>query len=255
MMGLFQVPWTFGTPFKSSGFAGSFNRPPGLRSLKSLKKIPVVFTKQPSLFNWLVVSTHLKTISQNGIISPTYGVKMKNIWNHHLVNGRFNWMMNQTFTWEMGVNHHFHPLKKKLVTGGLEFQAYSKMKNVRDKVFLVEIEDWRGYCWWKKSCTTPLGCIKNIIKHRKKRDKLPINWCKISSINSINRSSILNQPVLGRTPNRRWMVVFFSQVLEFLLVFWLRGFCLPFAPLHLTTFVSVCFIFWASPWHVARAEG
>ena len=33
--------------------------------------------------NWLVVSTHLKNISQIGNL-PQIGMKMKNIWNHHL---------------------------------------------------------------------------------------------------------------------------------------------------------------------------
>ena len=33
---------------------------------------------------WLVVSTHLKNISQNGNL-PQIGVNPKNIWNHHLV--------------------------------------------------------------------------------------------------------------------------------------------------------------------------
>ena len=33
--------------------------------------------------NWLVVSTHLKNISQNGNL-PQVGVKIKNFWNHHL---------------------------------------------------------------------------------------------------------------------------------------------------------------------------
>ena len=35
--------------------------------------------------NWMVVSTHLKNISQNGNL-PQIGVKIKNIWNHHLDN-------------------------------------------------------------------------------------------------------------------------------------------------------------------------
>ncbi len=35
-------------------------------------------------FFWLVVSTHLKNISQNGNL-PQIGVKIKNVWNHHLV--------------------------------------------------------------------------------------------------------------------------------------------------------------------------
>ena len=37
-------------------------------------------------YNWLVVSTHFKNISQIGSF-PQIGVKIKNIWNHHLVQG------------------------------------------------------------------------------------------------------------------------------------------------------------------------
>ena len=37
-----------------------------------------------AMMNWLVVSTQLKNISQNGNLSQI-GIKMKNIWNHHLV--------------------------------------------------------------------------------------------------------------------------------------------------------------------------
>ncbi len=39
------------------------------------------------MLNWLVVSTHLKNISQNGNL-PQIEVKIKNVWNHHLVNIR-----------------------------------------------------------------------------------------------------------------------------------------------------------------------
>ena len=40
---------------------------------------------QEALLNpfWLVVSTHLKNISQIGNL-PQIGMKIKNIWNHHL---------------------------------------------------------------------------------------------------------------------------------------------------------------------------
>ena len=41
--------------------------------------------QQPFKENWLVVSTHLKNISQIGSF-PQVGVKIKNIWNHHLEN-------------------------------------------------------------------------------------------------------------------------------------------------------------------------
>ena len=36
--------------------------------------------------NWLVVSTHLKNISQNGESSPNRGENKKSLWNHHLEN-------------------------------------------------------------------------------------------------------------------------------------------------------------------------
>ena len=39
--------------------------------------------------------------------------------------GCFNWMMNQTFTWEMGGNHQFHPLKKWLA---FEFQLHHQIQ-------------------------------------------------------------------------------------------------------------------------------
>ena len=39
------------------------------------------------IYNWLVVSTHLKNISQNGNL-PQIGVNIENIWNHHLEKDR-----------------------------------------------------------------------------------------------------------------------------------------------------------------------
>ena len=42
------------------------------------------------------------------------------------------------------------------------------------------------YCWWKKSCTT--WHIYNLVN---KRDKLPINWGRISSVNSSTRKMML----------------------------------------------------------------
>ena len=38
-----------------------------------------------SIIIWLVVSTPLKHISQIGSSSPIFGVKIKNLWSHHLV--------------------------------------------------------------------------------------------------------------------------------------------------------------------------
>ena len=44
----------------------------------------------PTNLNWLVVSTHLKNISQIGNL-PQIGVKIKHIWNHHPV-----WLFQRT---------------------------------------------------------------------------------------------------------------------------------------------------------------
>ena len=61
-----------------------FPPPPGT-------KMWAVAPKKPTTVNWLVVSTHLKNIGQIGNL-PQIGVKMKNIWNHHLVK-LFLWIL------------------------------------------------------------------------------------------------------------------------------------------------------------------
>ncbi len=44
----------------------------------------VLISSHQKMLFWLVVSTHLKNISQNGNL-PQIGLKIKHIWNHHLV--------------------------------------------------------------------------------------------------------------------------------------------------------------------------
>ena len=51
---------------------------------------------------WLVVSTHLKNISQIGNL-PQIGVKIKNLWNHHLV--MFSGMCWESFFPISGLNN------------------------------------------------------------------------------------------------------------------------------------------------------
>ncbi len=48
--------------------------------------------------NWLVVSTHLKNISQNGNL-PQIGMKIKNVWNHHLENA--GGLSASSFCWDI----------------------------------------------------------------------------------------------------------------------------------------------------------
>ena len=51
-----------------------------------------LFQRSSADFFWLVVEpTHLKNISQIGNL-PQIGVKIKNIWNHHLVLGCFSYL-------------------------------------------------------------------------------------------------------------------------------------------------------------------
>ncbi len=61
------------------------------KQLQFFKHLPFKFKyhqyfnpKQILLLIWLVVSTQLKNISQNWNL-PQIGVKIKNVWNHHLV--------------------------------------------------------------------------------------------------------------------------------------------------------------------------
>ena len=54
------------------------------RKLNLLQVIPNLDLLKNALVVWLVVSTHLKNISQNGNL-PQIGLNIKTIWNHHLV--------------------------------------------------------------------------------------------------------------------------------------------------------------------------
>ena len=59
-----------------------------MQNLSTTAKLALAYKKECSSCTltsaWLVVSTHLKNISQIGSF-PQVGVKIKNIWNHHLV--------------------------------------------------------------------------------------------------------------------------------------------------------------------------
>ena len=55
--------------------------------------------------DWLVVSTHLKNISQNGNL-PQIGVKIKHIWNHHLDDLRLK-LIRTTSCWNLPLYPEF----------------------------------------------------------------------------------------------------------------------------------------------------
>ena len=59
--------------------------------------------------NWLVVSTPLKNTSQNGNL-PQVGVKIKNVWNHHLVLWWLQvWFSNRNFGGFCSISPHISP--------------------------------------------------------------------------------------------------------------------------------------------------
>ena len=77
--------------------------------------------------DWLVVSTHLKNISQIGNL-PQVGMKMKNIWNHHLAWGwlkvvitiRLTNLMNQRKRKSQGFPCHYNPLLLEQMPSSLQ---------------------------------------------------------------------------------------------------------------------------------------
>ena len=96
------------------------------------------------------------------------------------------------------------------------------------------------YCWWKKSSNHHLGCKKSPVNNVINMDKLPINWCRISSINSIITASSSFRPDL--LPNVSWQELVSSSHPN-----WLGGNYWKVLPRQLTclpgTCLSICFLF------------
>ena len=121
--GFSQRKWMFWFLFHrdpTEGFWGcglwmlANGRPLAIAVIHSYKQVPLFCPKivpkvvsSPSktlkkIIIWLVVSTHLKNISQIGNL-PQIGVKIKNIWNHHLDDVCFfRWLLklkNNPWSW------------------------------------------------------------------------------------------------------------------------------------------------------------
>ena len=78
---------------KTGGFSDGekWRWPPWFQSLKVTDFAKIALEVKD--YYWLVVQpTHLKNISQNGNL-PQIGVKIKNIWNHHLENNGPKFLM------------------------------------------------------------------------------------------------------------------------------------------------------------------
>ena len=94
----FSLPDQGPSPFQRSivTFKGSTGSTAGAIKVSTCDRFPVGILRlwcftlnsrtilKGNVLFWLVVSTHLKNISQNGNL-PQVGVKIKNLWNHHLV--------------------------------------------------------------------------------------------------------------------------------------------------------------------------
>ena len=90
-----------------------------------------------SKLTWLVDSTHLKNMSQNWIISPIFGVNIKNIWNHHLVactSGAHGFMYIQVRRPDIKSQKHI------MATGGFARGAGFQLSSV-DPMWCVKIRD------------------------------------------------------------------------------------------------------------------
>ena len=77
-----RFPWNKGSHFPSKTLPLGGNR-----SCEVAMKFDQIYGTTYGI--WLVVSTHLKNISQNGNL-PQIGVEIKHIWNHHLWNAGYN---------------------------------------------------------------------------------------------------------------------------------------------------------------------
>ena len=94
-----KIRWdNFFAQFESQRLEDSWHRV----SIFGAKKRVSMF-HEPGV-DWLVVSTHLKNISQLGS-SPQVGVKIKNIWNHHQVDFGVCFYCGSIHVLLRGVNH------------------------------------------------------------------------------------------------------------------------------------------------------
>ena len=86
-----------------------------------------------------MVSTHLKNISQIGNL-PQIGVKIKNVWNHHLVyNGRLGWwifMLDTTYGSSSRWKNHLGPFLE-LIRHGTHF-----LDSHRTSPVYLPIDEW-----------------------------------------------------------------------------------------------------------------
>ena len=129
-------------------------------------------------FLWLVVSTHLKNISQIGN-PPQVGVKIKNTWNHHLENQLLSFLASH--------NQHFTPWKKKLFRWNLKNGDPFKQKNVHFQVLDLEHFLWRRhFCEYLHSSPRLKG------PRRKAKVEMMALWAITSS--RVERNLAINAP-------------------------------------------------------------
>ena len=93
---------------------------------------------------WLVVSTHMKNISQNGNL-PQIGVKKKHIWNHHLVlYVKLEFIFKQLLSWKHVLEIQNKPYTLFVVSNwylfyqsGLRSLLSSSWITTRNKIILI----------------------------------------------------------------------------------------------------------------------
>ena len=112
-------------------------------------------------YNWLVVSTHLKNISQNGNL-PQVGVKIKNIWNNHLDNFK-NPQIPPIMITKVGCSDFTLPLRSRLWKIG-DLAIWKIWANQGMSYFLW-IPCW-GYDYIPQSSSDKvIGSLGNYVQH------------------------------------------------------------------------------------------
>ena len=119
----------------------------------------------------------------------------------------------QYFQWKMFLpKGHVLPLKRPRGSAGLKF--FLGQLEILDTWWWIPVSSWEW--WWityllmeEIRRENHLGCIKPPIYY----DKLPINWSRISSINSIwCFQTLLSFNVLDNIVGYEWTLIFFCEM-------------------------------------------
>ena len=168
---------------------------------------------------WLVVSTHLKNISQNGNL-PQIGMKIKNNWNHHLELQSASWLsiyIPPKLTWHVAPENWMNALsssKKDSVHGKCHANSFmggcrstmrpegSHLKIIMDQ-FLLLVEEVLHHLGCTKPCKSRdkilNNCLAALDRHQQYHHPHVMKW--LSYAPTIDRWYRCSQPGTAITCN------------------------------------------------------